>query len=253
MRQQYETGQGSQASLVQLQLTIEQLEEQLRDRQSEEEVLLDELMAMTGRLDIVTPQTVSAAELPQSEQDIDRPAIRAVDHEIEAETVRHQLHRRELLPAPTVWAGVRIRNHVGHTDTGAELVSAGLSLPIPVAKGASSRQHRAVSQAKVSELSAHQEDLRRRFAAERAVALERWTQANRQLETVEQTLLPSAQQVVMALQSEVAVDRAAVSELLQAELTVLTLERKRIQALIASQQSRTQWLAALGRLGQETQ
>jgi cobalt-zinc-cadmium efflux system outer membrane protein len=232
----YEVGAVGQSAVLRLEVLRARLSDELGSFKVEEVRWLATLQqAAGGPVDPDTPAHIEPltprfpAWLEQAQEG--RPALARLDARAEAADATALAARAEAMVDPTVRVGYRVRAATA-TDPGDDMVSVGLSLPIPTGSGR--RAHGAEDAARAQAASVRQE----RRAAEDAIAATgttlaaRWQRAHDKATAYQNVLLPAAEAALSTSQSDFAVGKADFSTLFDAEVVLLDLERSRIEAAI---------------------
>ena len=239
VRVRYETGRAGQHSVLRLEVLRARLVDDLEDFAQREAMWSARLNGLTaGSVDTFdTPrEPISAATSIDlaaiTALAADRPAQQRLSSEAERLEASASLARLNGRPEPTVWAGYRVRTINTAMDSGDDLVSVGVGMPIPTGsrRRASSTEATQLALANATRASAAS-DLDT-TQAELAVVHSRWKRAEAKAVTYTTSLIPSAQAALDTTFSEFSVDKADFSSLFDAEVVLLNLERARLDAVI---------------------
>ncbi|MEN0068373.1 MAG: TolC family protein [Myxococcota bacterium] len=241
LRPRLSAGTGAQAALLRLELLRDQLDDALSDVATREAALLASLRSAVGEpletLDTPTrtaPKALPRVDAPREHATVDRPAIQQKQAEEDAAQRQKQLARREALPDVRLWAGYRLRQFESPTDTGVDFVSIGLGVPIPVSRARTGRAARNAALAEASRSQNAREALLDEIAASWTAVSAEWSRAYAKALNHDERLIPAAQAILDAVRSDFTVGRAEVSDLLDAEVALIELERARVHAAIAT-------------------
>lgn len=252
-RSRYETGSLGQHAVLRQEVLAEQLADDLKDFTLAEQELTAALTAAIGQAPHpqLTPGSVSP-QPPPDEADwlavaqAHRPLLRRLQAEADIAGATGALARADGRPDVSVWAGYRLRTAESHGDSGEDLVSVGLSVPIPV--GSADRADAAVAAAShQADAAGHAlQDAEVRIEADMDAILARWSRADDKAATYLDRLIPGAQAVLETTRADFSVGRADFASLFEAEVALLSLERAYI---IAATETWIQHAAALATLG----
>jgi len=234
----YEVGVASQHDLLQLQLRRDRLAEDLADFDAREAALLAALNGALARdpaTAVGTPKVSDVGALPLDPEARTatlqgHPAIVAVRARGDVERSAAARARIEARPEPTAWLGYRVRAPTAGGDAGDNFVTAGVSVPLPIA--ASRRgwtdEQAALSRARASDEMA--DGLLQRLQATLAAAEARYERAAARAVANRDQLGPSARATLESTLSAYRVDRAPFADLIRAEIALLDVERSRLLA-----------------------
>ena len=234
----YEVGVASQHDLLQLQLRRDRLAEDLADFDAREAALLAALNGALARdpaTAVGTPKVSDVGALPLDPEARTatlqgHPAIVAVRARGDVERSAAARARIEARPEPTAWLGYRVRAPTAGGDAGDNFVTAGVSVPLPIA---ASRRGWADEQAALSRARASDEmadGLLQRLQATLAAAEARYERAAAGAVAYRDQLGPSARATLESTLSAYRVDRAPFADLIRAEIALLDVERSRLLA-----------------------
>jgi len=234
----YEVGVASQHDLLQLQLRRDRLAEDLADFDAREAALLAALNGALARdpaTAVGTPKVSDVGALPLDPEARTatlqgHPAIVAVRARGDVERSAAARARIEARPEPTAWLGYRVRAPTAGGDAGDNFVTAGVSVPLPIA--ASRRgwtdEQAALSRARASDEMA--DGLLQRLQATLAAAEARYERAAAGAGAYRDQLGPSARATLESTLSAYRVDRAPFADLIRAEIALLDVKRSRLLA-----------------------
>ncbi len=255
VRARYETGAVAQHSLLELELRRARLQDALGDRDRAETHWLAVLNAARHAAPDAAVQTPVTTAPVQPDLRWEGWLALAKDHnpgldllEARAETARLQasLARAQGRVDPSVWAGYRLRTVETATDPGMDLVSLGLSVPIPTGSGKTSAAAATAAEHRDSAIDAQRSALEATISTQLASAEGSWTRATTLLATTRDTLVPSAQRTLDAVLTDFRVGRASFDALIRAELELLELERSAVRAAAETQIQQARVLALIG-------
>ncbi len=234
----YQVGGAAQHAVLQLVLRRDRLAEDLVDFDAREAALLSALNGALAREPaqaVSTPSRTPSLELPgdatsRRDQLVQHPALRALEAKADVARAEAERARVEAAPEPTVWLGYRIRAPMASGDPGTDLVSAGFSMPLPFA---STRRWRAEALAATDRARAAEEAEQGRLDRLRAAlasAEARFARAADRARAYADRLEPAARTTLSSTLSSYQVDRADFADLIRAEIDLLDVQRKRLEA-----------------------
>ena len=252
-RSGYETGSLGQHVVLRQEVFTEQLADDLQDFTLTEQELLAALTTAIGKRPSLQPMPASVS--PQSPPEgrdwltiarTHRPLLRRLRADTDIAETTGVLARVDGRPDVSVWAGYRLRTAEGQSDSGEDLVSIGLSVPIPV--GSADRADAAVAAASLQAAAAGHtlQAAEVRLDANMATTLARWRRADDKATLYRDRLIPGAQAVLETTQAAFSVGRADFTSLFEAEVALLSLKRAYI---IAATETRIQHATATATLG----
>ncbi len=256
VRARYETGAAPQSTLLELELRRDRLADAIGDRDRDERRLLAAVNQALQRSPDAALETLSetpaAAPTGDAEAWLGRastssPALAALSARAETARLEGELARTTGRPDPTVWAGYRLRTAQTDMDPGTDLVSIGMSVPIPVASARRSDGEQASAAHRAASLEAQHSAEQDRIASQLEAAEASWERALALLERTRDELIPSATRTLDAVLSDYRVGRAGFDALIRAELELLSLERAAIGAAATTQLQHAAVLALTGR------
>jgi outer membrane protein TolC len=256
VRARYETGAAPQSSLLELELRRARLADTLGDRDRDERQLLaavNQALQRSPGAAIETPhETPAAARVEGAQAWLEAartgsPTLAALEAQAETARLEGELARTTGRPDPTVWAGYRLRTVQTEMDPGTDLVSIGLSVPIPVASSRRSGGEEAAAGHRAEALQAQHRAELDRLASQLEAAEASWDRASALLLRTRDELLPAASRTLEAVLSDYRVGRAGFDALIRAELELLSLERATISAAATTQLQHATVLALTGR------
>lgn len=252
-RSRYETGSLGQHVVLRQEVLTEQLADELQDFTLTEQELIAALTAAIGERPSLQPTPASVSPQPPPE-DRDwlaiarthRPLLRRLQADTDIAEASGALARADGRPDVSVWAGYRVRTAEGQSDSGEDLVSVGISVPIPV--GSADRAEAAVAAASQQAAAAGHtlQAAEVHIDTSMATTLARWSRADDKATRYRNRLIPGAQAVLETTQADFSVGRADFASLFEAEVALLALKRAYI---IAATETRIQHAAAVAILG----
>ena len=153
------------------------------------------------------------------------------------------LARVDARPDLTVWAGYRVRTQ---PVDGTDLVSLGISAPIPVNSTRMGEAQASAHLYAASSLRSQVDAAVDHLHAQLVTAQASWERAAAKATSYETVLLPSAAAALEASLSDFRVDKAEFSSLYEAEVALLTLERGRMMAAAETHVQRAEVEALIG-------
>ncbi|MDG1482401.1 MAG: TolC family protein [Myxococcota bacterium] len=252
-RTRYETGSLGQHAVLRLEVLSAQLTDGLQDFTLTEQELLAALTVAIGERPSLQPTPASVSPQPPPE-DRDwlaiarthRPLLERLQADTDIAEASGALARADGRPDISVWAGYRVRTAESQSDRGEDLVSVGLSVPIPV--GSADRADAAVAAASQQAAAAGHtlQAAEVHIDANMETTLARWIRADDKATHYRDRLIPGAQAVLETTQADFSVGRADFASLFEAEVALLSLKRAYI---IAATETRIQHAAAIATLG----
>jgi outer membrane protein TolC len=233
-RFKYEVGSASQHDLLRLELLRDRLKDDLNDFERQEKELTAALNATLHRdtsTPIVTPE---AFELPEPSMSLnalralalaERAALRQLDTTAEMFRAAADLDRLEARPDPTLFASYGLRTDLPGANPGRDLVTVGISVPLPLFRDARYEARALESSSRARSAEAQRASLEDQIASGLADALATWERAAEKLATYDDRLVPQAQQVLDATFASYQVNRADFLALFEAELELLRFEK----------------------------
>lgn len=241
----YEAGQGGQSALLRLELLRSRLEDEGFTLQQRRLALRSELEALVGPLEGAMEMPAAALGLPPlpDAAQWERPALQAWEAQEALARQQAELARVQARPQPTVWAGYRVRNQPAD---GVDLASLGVSMPLPNGsrKKAQGVEQSALEQAAAA--SSQRAALELEIQAQAQAALARWEAAAERARRFDQELLPQAALVLETTRGDYAVGRASFTDLYEAQVALLELERARAAAVVETWRQRASLAGATG-------
>lgn len=253
----YQVAAAEQHDLLQLQLLRDRLAETLTDydaRATAVQAVLNGALARDPSTAITTPRTSPVEGLPGTAAERasalgQHPALIALGERAGAERADADRARVEARPAPTAWLGYRIRAPQSTGDSGRNLASVGVSVPIPVA---SSRRSEALALAAEDRARATDELAEgklARLAATLAAAEARHARAAARAIAYRDSLEAAARAALDSTRSAYQVGRAGFADLIRAEIDLLDVRRDRLRAEAEAASARAEILTLLGTSG----
>jgi cobalt-zinc-cadmium efflux system outer membrane protein len=255
VRARYEAGAAPQSALLELELRRARLADALEDRDRDAAHLLASLNQALQRP--ASTALVTPAQTPMAEATGDtstwlrqarstNPSLEALSSMARTARLEAELARVDGRPDPTLWAGYRLRTVETDMDPGTDLVSLGVSLPIPVASGRVAGGTQAAAEHRARALEAQHRAVEDQIEAQLTAAEASWLRASSLLHRTEDELIPSAQRTLEAVLTDYRVGRAEFDALVRAEIELLELERAAVAAAATTQLQRAVVLALMG-------
>ncbi len=251
----YEVGGGGQSAVLRLEVLRDRLTDDLQEFDAVDRSLSAALDRSLSRDSATVWETPGAVEPlappgdPGSWPDLvdERPALAALAAREAAEQAGGDAARADVLPDPSVWVGYRVRTIRTATDSGVDLVSAGVGVPIPIGSGRRANGERDAHAEAAHAVRAQQTALRDQIASGSHAVHARWSRAYNKAATYANSLVPSATSALEATQADFSVGRADFASLFEADVALLDLERARIDAAIETHLQLAEATALLGR------
>ncbi len=234
----YEVGTAGQSAVVRLALLRDRLQDDLADYTTRTAALTIALAAATQSAvaqPIDTPAEVQVRPLPDqtgtwlTEAQRSRPELVRLEAEARASEAAGEAAALGARPEPTVWLGYRLRTHAADPQ---DLVSVGVSVPIPTGSRTRAGAAEATHQAHARAARAQSDARSLALSADLAAAEVAWRRATQKAETYRTTLLPAAQAALETTLADYTVDRATFASLYEAEVALLDLERAWRRAVV---------------------
>lgn len=234
VRIKYEVGRAPQENLLRLEVLRDRLRDDLKDFDRRDRELTAALNAALHRDHGTHVSTPPALEVSAMTSDIaglqeraleHRPALKRLDSNIEMHRVAAELARYEARPDPTLFAAYGVRTALPNGNPGRDLVTFGLSVPLPVFYR-SRYDARAEESASLARASLSQRDaLIDTIASGLADAVATWSRSADKVATYKENLVPASRRTLDATLSSYQVDRADFLSLFEAELELLNFEK----------------------------
>jgi len=184
-----------------------------------------------GVTPVFTPPALEVDSPPSDIADLEkraiefRPALKRLDSRVEMHRSAALLARYEAIPDPTLFAAYGVRTALPNRKVGRDLVTVGLSVPLPVFYR-SRYDARAEESALLAGVTVSQrDDLIDNIASGLVDALATWTRSVDKVATYQNSLVPAAHRTLDATFSSYQVDRADFLSLFEAELELLNFEK----------------------------
>jgi outer membrane protein, heavy metal efflux system len=254
-RVRYENGRAEQADLWRLEVQRGVLEDELQELKRQETVLMAALNATAHRaLDaaIATPETLEPTSAPPSLPELmvaavqNRPAVAAVASRREAGLSAADLASYEAWPDLSLFAAYGVRQRVPGMSSGVDMVSAGLSLMLPVFYGSSFGAESAAMVHRAEMAAAEEDEVLTDLRRDLQEGLAQWRRSQSQVTTYADRLQPAARRTVDAVLSSYRANEAGFTELYEAEVMLLDVERTLARARIDTHRSQVRIEAAVG-------
>ncbi|MDP7038793.1 MAG: TolC family protein [Myxococcota bacterium] len=248
IRVRYEVGRVGQSDILRLEVQRDRLRDELRDFHLRDTEFVATLNAAI-RQD--PGNTISTQELPQppalkaslnkliESAARSRPLLAKLSKAAYAAELKAQRFEKEGRPDLRGWVGYRMRRAVDDGDSGEDLFSAGLSIPLPWfwndrRWGELAAAHRATKRS----IEAGHDAARYQLRGQLDAAVNRWRRMLEKAQTYEIELVPAAQKTLEATFAAYQVGQSEFASLFQAEVQLLDFERTirvaKTNALLAS-------------------
>ncbi|MEL6342562.1 MAG: TolC family protein [Myxococcota bacterium] len=250
----YETGATGQHAVLRLTVLADRLRDDLGDFDTARlqlSAMLDESTGQKPGSTVAVPDTVTplppppGADWGQLAQD-HRPALQALQVRQDVAARQAALARADKRPDVTIWGGYRIRAAAAVPGGDVDLVSAGISVPVPAGSARRADGQQAAAQQQGRAASAQTDAMMLQILAgvhsHRAAWQRAWDKAN----TYDETLIPNAQAALSTTRADFSVGRADFASLFDAEVALLDLERARIRAAIQTHLQDAEMRALIG-------
>lgn len=253
-RSTYELGRGTQHAMLRLEVLRDRLGDDIVGFQRTDRVLRAGLAGAIGAappVEVVTPDTLEPLAPPlradwRAVVAEHRPAVDRLDAEGRTADAMAAAARQDRFIDPTAWVGYRIRSLASTTDPGVDLVSLGVSVPVPSGSGRRARGEEAAAAASRRASDHDRDALLDRSDAGFDAVMARWERSYEQTGTYSDRLLPSARTALESVFSDFTVGRAEFGTLYDAEIELLTLDRAWIAATVDTHLQEAAGLAILG-------
>jgi outer membrane protein TolC len=255
VRARYETGAVGQHAVLRLSVLRDRLSDEVEEHARATRELQAGLAGALSREGVPgifeTPPTTTAADAPgdadwRALAEAHRPAVAAARAQASTAEAEAALARTEARVDPTVWAGYRARVVQTETDPGTDLVSLGVSVPIPLGSGRRARGEESAALERGAAAEADRESLLDTIAAATDADVAAWRRAADKAAFYEAQLLPQARATLETTRSDFVVGRADFASLFDAEVALLDLERTHVRALVQTHILRARVTARLG-------
>ena len=261
VRVRYETARASTADLLRIQMEDSRLKtriENLKDQKNAVRAGFNELLNRDAESAIETPDRLPRRRLPGSEEALadlvrqNNPELDELDARISAADERTRLARLE--GRPTIGVGLEI---MGRDFTAMTMMPdmnegyvAMVSISLPIYRGSYDAKVRQALEEKQA-ASQGKAQLSNRLSRQTQEALVDWRKSQRDLELIDEELIPKTRHAFDVLQEEYGAGNIGFEEVLQIRRELLDLQLARIEAITAQNKSMAQieylFAAELGR------
>jgi outer membrane protein TolC len=243
----YATGGGAQQDLLRLQVELQRLEDQLHDFDQRKRVLQaalnaarqlppDTAIATPRKLPLPLPPVKGVDRLLQIALE-ERPALEQLRRLAAQQEASAALARAETFADPTLFLQYGLRRESASGSSGRDLVSLGISWPLPLFRATRNQAPAAAADARANASLAEASALRDRIAADLESQIATWQRALEQSRSYRSELIPGARRLLQTALGDYRVGRTDFQSLFQAEMQLIdfeeTLFRTAITALIA--------------------
>ncbi len=248
VRIKYEVGRAPEQNLLRLELLRTRLGDDLHDFDAECRQLLaalNEILHRPPTTAVPTPDRLEVeppAQAPHELADLAfafRPALKELDALIAHHRAARDLARYEIRPDPTLFAQYGVRQALRSGGAGRDLVTVGLSLPLPVQFRGRNVAAAESAADRAREARARREGLRDAIASALEAAHARWQRSAQKAATYRQRLVPDAHRTLDATFASYQVGSADFLSLFEAELELLEFEKTIRSATVAALVART--------------
>ena len=255
VRIRYEVGQAGQHMTLRLELLRDRLEDELGEfvrMDRELSASLNRALSRNGEAHITTPQMLDAnherADLETwlEQAMANNPTLAKLDAMAETEYLSANLARIDSIPDITVRGGYRIRWVETATDPGMNLISLGVTAPLPIGSIRKGKQQVQIHELNADTYVAQHHAMVDLLVAQLTGIHARLERAQTKAATYQDVLIPSAQAALETTLNDFMVGKADFSSLYEAEVDLLNLERMRIGAAV---QTHVEWSAAFAIMG----
>lgn len=250
----YQVGVASQHDLLQLQLRRDRLAEALPDFDARATVLVAALNGALAREPdtvITTPATSPVLALPgdaaaRIQAVSQHPDLLALQARAAAERAEAARVLAEATPEPSVWLGYRVRAPQSSGDPGTNFVTAGLSVPLPIAATRRGNAMASAAEARARAAESTAASKQQRLEAALAGSEARHARAAARAEAYRSSLEASARAALDSTANAYQVDRADFADLIRAEIDLLDVRRQRLRSEAEAASARAEVLTLLG-------
>ena len=253
VRARYVVGGAGQSAVLRLEVLRDRLRDDLGEYRRDDRSLtaaLNEALARDGG-GFETAAELSPLDPPDERNWAalaleHRPAFAAIDARVRADEAGADLARLDAWPDPSIWVGYRMRTVETETDPGVDMVSIGLGIPIPTGSGRRADAERAARLEAARAGRARFASTEDAAVADMEAAMARWTRSWEKANTYGDALIPAARDTLETTLADYTVDKASFSDLFDAEVTLLNLERAWITAAVDTHLQQVNATAILG-------
>ncbi len=242
VRVKYEVGRAEQHSVLRLQVLRDRLTDDLENYTRADRELTAALNAALHRppeTPIRTPASFDLAAPGVTAEQLmklarrHRPALKQLASQALMHRLSARLDRAEATPDVTVFAGYGLRTDLPSGAGGRDLVTVGISVPLPLFRGSRYEAPARAEMELARSADADRDALTDQIASGIADGLATWQRAAGEVETYRDKLVPGAQHTLDATLSSYQVDRAQFTTLYDAEVELLDFERTIRKATVA--------------------
>ncbi len=251
----YETGELGQNSVSRLLVLSSRLQEDFVDFDQAETEISAALVRVLGRpllsrfetpsqVEPVAPSATSETWLADALET--RPELQRLREEIKIEQKATELAQIQARPDLNLWLAYQIRDVDSSMDDAADLLSVGISIPIPFGSRkrelAQAASRRAGERSARAQLAAQIDEI----ASELRMAEARWSRAYQKSLAYRERLLPTAEMALQATLSDFAVGRADFAALYDAQVELIELQKTYLQNVVETHLQRARVCALTG-------
>lgn len=229
---------GDLSAALRLEVETTRVEDQLQTLREQRAALssrLESLMGRTPSLDDPLPLPALSSRPPTigsleslEKQTAQHPLIAAAESGVMSADLAERLSRKSPLPDINVGANVIDIGSGGETAVG---VTVGVSIPLAFEKYRAEREEKAEL---ASAARADVTSIQQRLQADLHRSVQVWREAKKRLDLYREKLLPSAEQALELTEESYRNDKASVTDLIDAERTLLDLQLMNQRALAAA-------------------
>ncbi len=234
VRIKYEVGRSPQHDLLRLEVLRDRLTDDLEDFDRNDKDFTATLNATLHRdraTEIPTPEKLMVSALNsdiaalQAQALESRPILKQFDSKVAMHRAAADLARYEAIPDPTLFAAYGARSALSTGAAGQDLVTFGISVPLPVfyTSRYDARAQESTLRARAS--ASARDSIVDNISSGLSDTLATWKRSAHKVETYEKNLVPLAHRTLDATFSSYQVDRADFLSLFEAELELLNFER----------------------------
>jgi len=249
-RKRYGSGATGHPDVIRAQVELGKIENDLAGLSDREAPLLARLNAALnrpGQAPIAAPRQASIQRLAHADEEIVRrvtvnnPELRAIELDLEAAAISKQRAKKEFLPDFSfgidyiATGSARSANVVGSGD---DPISAAFTMTLPIHRGKYAAGVRAAESKIVSEKARRDQQLNK-LHAETINALFRLKDAERQIDLYQNTLLPKANESLVATQRAYSAGGSTFADLIDAQRVLLMFELAEVRAIADHNLART--------------
>lgn len=231
-------GGGDLGASLRLQVEFTRVEDQLQSLVEQRPALSSRIESLIGRTPSLAnslPFPVLNSPVPQldsveslTSQVFAHPLVIAAESGVMSADLAERLSRKSPLPDINVGANVIEIGNGGETAVG---LMVGVSIPLQFDKY---RAEKLEKEALASAARADVESIRQNLQAELHRAIQSWREADKRLDLYRATLLPTAKQALEVTSESYRNDKASITDLIDAERTLLDLQLMQQRALASA-------------------